>query len=230
MKFLFICLLSFFFNINLQGTTGFNSFQGIVEVPKLFGKRVLKGPPGSVEIVKGELKIYQEANKNSKALFVLNDKNRNLLITKLRGHEFEYEYQGLDVFGIKENWYKIEIINLEFIKKYKTRYVWIKKTDTGAFHPYQKLLKSNMTYLDPFAFNGNLYKGPNRRVKVKIENLNFKNKVDIKVVDKKGSFFKVEVYTSNGCGETVPSMVGTYWVPATNLKGRPNIWYYSRGC
>jgi hypothetical protein len=197
---------------------------GLVEVPQLFnlyspdGNRI--APPKNVGI---GLRTRPLLDSPTATTVVATD--------QLNAKEYGYEELGAVVYARDGNW--------SFVETSEGIAGWLAPADAGAFHSLESLITRGLTYLTD-DWNGFVLASPesaNREfVRADLartggpENWNARTVGTRQVGD--ALWVEVEVLSHSFCEDprTPPVVSARGWIPAHAPSGRPNIWFYSRGC
>ncbi len=195
---------------------------GLVELPSVFGKCDPNGPPGLVRPAHVQVvPIYSHPSSNSPVVGQISD------LESVETKEFDYEAPAAVVYEIVDGWVLIHITGSS-----KNEFGWVSSHASGHFHPLVDLLNSGLCYLEE-DWDGVLYVSANTSKGTKRIQVTGKRR-DINVVrseEHQGALWlEVELLGPGRCKGEDPEVLDKGWVPAHKKYGKPNVWFYSRGC
>lgn len=195
---------------------------GLVELPGLFGTVDPDGPPGAVapeRIRPVPLHVEPGADR----AFRLIDA-RELL----EWAEHDYEAPAAKAYGMRDDWVLVAITD-------GSGYGWVPPGHTGRLHRLEALLTDGLAYLTT-DWNGELREvpatdAPSVRFARSTPDADRSANV-LEAVEHDGVLWlRVELLGPGRCETVGPIPVdATGWIPALAGDGRPNAWFYSRGC
>jgi hypothetical protein len=149
----------------------------------------------------------------------------------LEWREFEYEAPAAVAYGETEDgWVRIALV-----EDGGRRYAWVPPGHRGTLHALGALLESGLAYLTP-EWDGRLREMPSpASASAHVDRTDPDDLPDvnvIRVVESEGeTWLQVELLGPGRCeGAEAPVVEASGWVPALADSGRPNAWFYSRGC
>ncbi len=195
---------------------------GLVQLPSVFGKYEPNGPPGLVRPAHIQaVPIYSQPSINSTVVGQISG------LESVETKEFAYEAPAAVAYQIEDNWVLIRITDSS-----KSEFGWISPHSHGPFHPFLDLLYLGLCYLEE-DWDGVLYKSANASkgtTRIQVTG----TRRDIKVVRSKEHqgilWLEVELLVPGRCNGENPEVFANGWVPAHKKDGKPNVWFYSRGC
>lgn len=144
--------------------------------------------------------------------------------------EFEYERLGLPISEVGKGWLKV-IYGYNKLGKELTG--WIEhKEGTTRYYLWKDYLKEAMLYFespDSISF----FNEPNgTRIEFKLQpSTHLKYDYIMKSVAVDGIWMKVEVTTpSDYCQTPETKQTKLFWIKYLDQRGRPLVWYFTRGC
>lgn len=154
--------------------------------------------------------------------------------------EFEYETKGLPIQELEKNSFKI-IIGTDSLNNPVMGWVKYNSKSLGYYLWEDYLLKKELYFSDsPSMYQ--FYKTPHGEKKIidlikdDSEYSQYLEKEFIfnyimHPIKKEGKWLKVEVVTpSDYCDEVLKPKKEVLWIRYLDDKGRPLVWYYTRGC
>ncbi len=140
--------------------------------------------------------------------------------------EFAYEQPGAVVVAKLPGWYRVQL---------NDGFGWIAAEDAGTWFPYPQLPVRRLAYLTS-EWSGLVWPEAGAGIPVRkvlaTGDERHESSLDVLEVAEIGGmpWFRVEVLVTDPClgGESKPGLTG--WVPAYGRQGKPNAWFYSRGC
>jgi hypothetical protein len=142
--------------------------------------------------------------------------------------ESSYEIPAAVVYERRGRWFRIAL---------QRGSAWIDRRDPGDFRPYPALLKKKLAYLQP-KWDGTLRQAPNLSATLKRLSPGWKEHFAEPVPIELLAIRRVSGETwlhvrlrVESCGEVLKGVKPVEgWVPAHRSSGRPNAWFFSRGC
>jgi hypothetical protein len=195
---------------------------GLIELPSVFGKSDPNGPPGLIRPTHVQaVPIYSHPSRNSPVVGQISD------LESVETKEFDYEAPAAVVYEIVDGWVLIRITDFS-----KNEFGWVSPHARGHFHPLVDLLNSGLCYLKK-DWDGVFHESANTSKGTKRIQVNGKRQ-DINVVRSKehqgALWLEVELLGPGRCKGEELEVLDKGWVPAHNKYGKPNVWFYSRGC
>ena len=195
---------------------------GLVELPSVFGKYDPNGPPGLVRPAHiHAVPMYTHPSNNSSVVGQISG------LESVETKEFDYEAPAAVVYEIVDGWVLIHITDSS-----KNEFGWVSPHARGPIHPLMDLLNSGLCYLEE-DWDGMLYENVNTLKGTKRMQAAGKRR-DINIVRSKehqgALWLEVELLGPGHCKKENPEVIAKGWVPAHKKSGKPNVWFYSRGC
>ncbi len=195
---------------------------GLVELPSVFGKFDPNGPPGLVRPANVQaVPIYSHPSRNSSVVGKISG------LESVETKEFDYEAPAAVVYEIVDGWVLIHITD-----PLKNEFGWVSPHERGPFHPLVDLLNSGLCYLEE-DWDGVFYESTNTLkgiIRIRVDG----ERRDINIVRSKehqgALWLEVELLGPGRCKGENPEVLVKVWIPAHKKDGKPNIWFYSRGC
>lgn len=146
----------------------------------------------------------------------------------LRFMESGYEQPALIVSEESGPWFRIES---------DSPLGWIRPDAGAVFHPYEDLIRGSLAYVTP-SWSGMLWPSPGVGTPEVIAaswRQHLGREATVEILDSRrvdqALWFHVRFDADYGCGapeRALPTLEG--WLPAASPEGRPQLWFYSRGC
>ena len=195
---------------------------GLVELPSVFGKLDPNGPPGLVQPADVQaVPIHSHPTSKSPVVAQISG------LEPVETEEFDYEAPAAVVYEIANGWVLVHITDSS-----RNEFGWVSPHVRGPFHPLVDLLKSGLCYLEE-DWDGLLYESAMTLNDPKQIQVAGKRR-DIYVVrseEHQGALWlEVELLGPGHCEREDPEVLAKGWVPAHKKDGKPNVWFYSRGC
>jgi hypothetical protein len=196
---------------------------------------VFPGSSGSIEI-----NIYERNASKSELLGSFNCKNTadgqagyEVQIKGLETDnlvEFEYEKNGLPISEVKGKWVKVIC---GYDKSGKALEGWIEHRDgVNRYFLWKDYFKEMPLFFES-TDNINFFNAPNgRKVEFRLQPSKYlKYDYIMKPVLRDGIWMKVEVTTpSDYCNTPESKETKVFWIKYLDERGRPLVWYFTRGC
>ncbi len=168
----------------------------------------------------GFVSVYAEPSRSSSLVGEIHSYDD--ITTK----EFAYEQPGAVVVAKHPGYYRIQLDN---------DFGWISSEDAGTWFPYPQLPVRRLAYLTD-QWSGLVWPEAGAGIPVRKAlasgDQRYEYSLNVVEVSEIGGmpWFRVEVLETDPClgGESKPGLTG--WVPAYGRQGKPNAWFYSRGC
>lgn len=224
------CFLIFSFLLSWSLAAKPQTFKGLVGLEKLIGVQDPQGPPGlKLQKEKTQFYLYKDPSKTSKTIGTVKTEN------DLKTLEHAYEELSAIVFEQKNGWLLVQ-------GTFGTG--WLSPQNAGTFRSYESLLKESMTFLNA-NWDGQEFKEPKKLATVKAEPKSVppgptpgldpkvqQSQLDVSVLATKTvqDHLWIQVQVTKGRCDGTEVLGRTFWVPAYNNQGQPNLWFYSRGC
>ncbi len=166
---------------------------------------------------------HSEGGQTTYSVQVRNIKTDNLI-------EFEYEKSGLPLRGISDSWLNV-IYGHDKLGKALTGWVE-QKSGTTDYFLWKDYLKFEMLFFDSPDRIEFFDKAGGEKVEFKLQpSQNLKYDYIMKSIELDGDWMKVEVTTpSNYCNTPEVKETKVFWIRYLDRKGRPLVWYFTRGC
>ena len=195
---------------------------GLVELPSVFGKYDPKGPPGLVRPAYVQaVPMYSHPSNNSSVIGQISG------LESIETMEFDYEAPAAVVYEMVDDWVLVHITDSS-----KIEFGWVSPHSSGPIHPLMDLLNSGLCYLEE-DWDGVLYESANSSNSTKQIQETGKRR-DINIVRSKEHqgelWLEVELLGPGRCKGEIPEVLAKGWVSAHKKSGKPNVWFYSRGC
>lgn len=197
---------------------------GMVELPGLFGTPDPDGPPGTRAPDRvTPVPVHAEPDVSSARWVRISSSDQ------VEWHEFDYEAPAALAYGESDGWVRVAVREAD-----ERRYGWVPPEHRGPLHRLTDLLKNGLAYLTA-EWDGRLRDGPSAasafaeigRVDAERPDVNVLRALEAEGV----TWLQVELLEPGRCSRASPPPVrATGWVPALAPGGRPNAWFYSRGC
>jgi hypothetical protein len=140
--------------------------------------------------------------------------------------EASYEFAAAIVMDRREGWYAIRIDATD-----TAALGWVSAEEAGTWWPLDELLVRRLTYLTD-AWDGLLW--PDGAGAGRVLRLAQQAERPVRVIETTqigGSLWlRVAVLDGSACEGGEPRTTHGGWIPAWAADGRPNAWFYSRGC
>jgi hypothetical protein len=180
--------------------------------------------------------IYEKNSSKSKLLgsFIQSEKRDYKIQSKLVQTdnliEFEYEISGIPISEVNNNWLRVIY---GYDKSGKALMGWIEhKKGITRYLLWKDYLKEQDLFFestDQIIF----FDKPNgSKVGFKLEpSEHLVYDYIMKPIEVSGNWMKVEVFTpSNNCNTPINVRKEIFWIKYLNDRGRPLVWYFTRGC
>lgn len=196
---------------------------GLVELPGIFGVRDPDGPPGSyLPGAHVPVPLHAAPERGSPLIAVLTGRD------SLEWHELGYEAPAAVAYGETNGWVRVAIGEGE-----NKRYGWVPPDHHGGVHRLGRILLEGLAYTTG-DWDGVLREAPSARSPAGWSAGDGDRPIDIdvaEVVEAGGVIWlRVELLALGRCQGTDPEVVARGWLPTLNHEGRPQAWFYSRGC
>jgi hypothetical protein len=198
---------------------------GLVELPGLFGTRDPDGPPGALlPAAPAAVPVHAQPRAGSVRLATVSAAD------SLEWREIDYEAPAAVAYGVAEGWVRVALQEGS-----GWRFGWVPPEHRGTLHPLGTLLDEGLAYMTS-DWDGVLRKAPSRSSAAsRLEREGAGDPIDmnvLQVVESDGAtWIEVELLAPGRCLVfPAPPAQATGWVPALASNGRPNAWFYSRGC
>jgi hypothetical protein len=197
---------------------------GLVELPGLFGMVDPDGPPGATPPARVE-PIPLHAEPGSVEPFRVVDAPE-----EIEWREHDYEAPAAMAYGARDGWVLVAARDGEV-----RRFGWVPPPHTGPLHSLEALLVDGLAYLTT-AWNGELGEAPAEGASAPgfaASTVDDPRDVNVlEAIEREGVIWlRVALLEPGRCHGAGPVPVeATGWVPALAGDGRPNAWFYSRGC
>ena len=208
-----------------------NALQGMDVLRNVSARAPNEGDSGNESLV-GLLDLKALAHGGNVRLFCQPRSDASLIRTvasydALESREYDYELAGAVVYAKIGGWYRVRTTG--------GTYGWVAPDEAGTYFPYRELPVRRLAYLTK-DWSGLSWQGPGTGIPSRTERgperqvreypVNVLDSTDIAGLP----WFRVEILETDPCSgdEAKPGRVG--WVPGYGQQGRPNVWFYSRGC
>ena len=139
--------------------------------------------------------------------------------------EFEYEAPAAIVVDRRDRWFKVRLDDGS---------AWMHASDRDEFHPLEKLIVSDLSYLTEASNRGRLSPSPGTpgRVTAATES---RPQPTVRVREfrrvNNRLWLRVEVLSHSSCeADGAPTIIAQGWLAAHDALGEPTVWFPSRGC
>lgn len=202
---------------------------GLVEIPELFGPIDPNGPPGQAATRPSPIRLHAEPRADSRIVVIVRARE------EIPSREHGYEELSAEVFAVEKGWYQVGAPG---------KRGWLPPRHAGKFRSLETLLRDSLPYLTD-DWDQKIWDKPNgasRPVPIQKEPVGDYPSWQIAragalVLDSRTErgelWLEVQVFAPDKrCLEANFDLPPTHkgWVPAYARNGRPNLWYYSRGC
>lgn len=194
---------------------------GFVELPSIFGRIDPDGPPGQLPPdTLGKIPLHAEPAVNSPVIGNITDP------ASVVSEEFDYEERAAAVYNRSDGWTQLAL-NVSA----QQQFGWMAPDHGGKFHPLEE---HGLSYLTK-DWDRQLYEEPTGLSFVVPGQDTLDRKPSINVLKVRGSakdaWLLVELVDPGWCaGSEEPEVVAQGWIKLHNPDGRPNAWFYPRGC
>lgn len=188
---------------------------GIVEIPEMFFV-----DPGSGESApRAALTLYNRPDSTSTVLPPISAPDA------IDSAEHGYEELGALVYGRERGYYLIRTAR---------GLGWLSPHKAGAFHPFEKLITRELTYLTD-AWDGFVSASPAGAIRTRVAPRRpyGPEKVRVKRLQTvEGRLWaEIEIISHSICeSDKPPTVTGLGWIRAHDRDGAPAVWFASRGC
>lgn len=145
---------------------------------------------------------------------------------ELPHREATYEFPAAIVMDRRDGWYAIRVDAAD-----EAALGWVAAEEAGTWWPLDKLLVRRLTYLTD-AWDGLLW--PDAAGAGRVLRLERREERPVEVIETAelgGSLWlRLRVLATSPCEGGEPRTTHGGWIPAWSVTGRPNAWFYSRGC
>jgi hypothetical protein len=196
---------------------------GIVELPGLFGTRDPDGPPGLTPPRHVQpIPIHVAPTSGSDILARVTDAQ------EIEVAEYDYEAPGALTHDVRDGWNLIGVVT----PAGRTS-GWLPPQYAGRLHSLPTLLVDGLAYLTE-AWDRKLFPAAGAASTGRLLDV-ATGRADVIVRQARESggrlWLEVDVLGPGRCRQAdPPPVVARGWVPAHASDGRPNAWFYSRGC
>jgi hypothetical protein len=197
---------------------------GLVELAGLFGVQDPDGPPGAMPPARVEpVPVHEEPGEGEPFRMVA-------MPQAIEWHEHDYEAPAALAFDAQDGWVMVALREGE-----ARRYGWVPPTHAGPLHRLETLLVNGLAYLTT-EWDGRLFDAADldaASARFEPSSARTQRAVNVlRAIERDGVLWlRVELLGPGRC-ETVepPEVEATGWLRALAPDGRPNAWFYSRGC
>jgi hypothetical protein len=194
---------------------------GLVEIPAVFGRSVPGGPPGAApERPPRPISLRERPSRESRIVGSASSPDQ------IEAREHDYENMSAVVYQRTQGWYRIG-----YRTDGRVLPAWVSPDEAGPFRSLPELLMNGLAYLTN-EWDRMLLPEPGgvgMRIPAAEE---FPH---VNVIESRewqgGLWLRVELLAPGRCREPgEPPVVAWGWIPAHASSGKPNAWFFSRGC
>lgn len=145
----------------------------------------------------------------------------------IESREFAYEQPGAVVYARVPGWFRVKTTDKTF--------GWVSDEEAGTWFPYSELPVQRLSYLTD-EWSGLTWPGAGAGIPIRkvLATGDGPHEYPVEVLESIEiggmPWFRVEVLATEPCSGDAPKPGYVGWVPAYGRNGKPNAWFYSRGC